>query len=258
VITAQDLYRECVAGMARIGGDPPSFDAHTWIPALNSKLKDLNRRSFCYWRRVKFQTLEDSDGYGLRYARVDPTGVASGSTVTGYPMAIIRAAISLEESAPASIWPGTSTKFPRELSVQPTMQFSGLGHTVSTDGTENTPNCVWLDFDPGLGWYLVGLDPRPDQVYWVHCAIHYPIPAVTDAELPLPILPHAEPVLLEGMLAYLTEGDADFHRKSFHDEHLVKYETGVQDMKRLVNRTAFAGQTATARVGRGPQRDWGN
>jgi hypothetical protein len=134
-----------------------------------------------------------------------------------------------------------------------TMQFAAVGHLTTQEETPAQPNILWLARDPALG-VRVGLYPKPDAVYWIHFAAWCVAPEYTNPMLELPVVPQAQDAVIEAVLCELTESESDFHRKTFHQEHLALLEKAIEALPALTARVEMVGNNTVTTLAIGQRK----
>jgi hypothetical protein len=209
-VTGLDAWDEISAKIVAEGGAPPTPER--FMRLVNNVMRDINSYTPVYWRRRKLVT------------QANQRFLALGEPVLG----VIKGATT-----------NPSTHQKKELTTKPSMAFAGPGDDTTADGRPAWPNCIWTENDMQLQVVYVCFDPRPDRAYPCHLTLHYRVPEYVSPVLPLPVHELVHPVVVEGVLSALTEGD-DFHNKSYHVEHLQLFMAGKDMARELVRRPARA------------------
>jgi len=221
-MTGVELYKRASQILEGVGQPVSSLDPVRYVTALGRALDRINSRACIYWRRLRFPTGRMSSGnliaVSSRFWRPYYINTSSNPLVGNDLLGILRASCA---GSP--------------LRVIGAMQFAGLGHTAVEDGATDTPKLIWLDRDPSLG-VVIGLDPKPDKVYWIHFAVWCRVPKYTNPIVDLPVIPQAHDAVLEALLVELTESESDFHRKTFHQEHLAALEMAIKNLPGITER----------------------
>ena len=232
-MTGVELYDEVVERLAPLGYTVEMVMAQKFGVTLQGAMDDLNDRVAVVWKSVYFNFPA-----GWRYGEI-----VEGVVVDGLPTGVIRA-----------VRDGVS------IGIKPMHRFAGTHHLRSKDGTPGPIDNIWIARDHGTNKTLIGVAPRGEKDTWIHTCMTYPVPRYTDFEASLPVDVAAHVTVKHKVLAVLTEGDPDLHRKTFHSEHLGYYEEGVRVLRALVERGTIMGMSPSrsfalrSRVGRDSNR----
>ena len=218
-----------------------------FMSAVNRAMTRINSRACIYWRELRFPTGRMSSGelvaVSSRYWKPFRIAVSNWPVLGDDLMGILRASCDGTPMRPIG-----------------SMQMAGIGNDADDDETPAEPTNIWIARDPALG-VRIGLFSKPLLVHWIHFAAWCKVPNYTNAMLALPVVPQAYEAVIEAMLCDLTESESDFHRKTFHQEHLALLEGHIKSLPSLTARFDVQPNTAVAQNVLGakyPTRSGGN
>jgi len=211
-----------------------------FMSAVNRAINRINSRAAIYWREIRFPTGRMVSGelvsVASRYWKPFRISTSNHPLVGDNMLEILRAAC---DGVPM-----------RKIS---TMQMAGIGHDAEDEETAGAPNIIWLARDPALG-VRIGLYPKPDAVYWIHFAVWCVAPEYTNALLELPVVPQSHDAVIEAILCELTESESDFHRKTFHQEHMALLEKAITALPAITDRMEIVGNNTVTALSLGQKR----
>ena len=228
------LYASVSGTLDGIGQPTGCLSPVRFMTAVNRAMSRINTRSCTYWRRLRFPLGRMVSGelvmVAARYWKPFSISVSNYPLVGQDLLGILRASCG---GNPMRVVSG--------------MQFAAIAHTTAEElETPGTPKIIWLDQDPALGT-RIGIAPINDALYWVHFAAWCRVPEYTNAMLELPVVPQAHDAVTEAVLCELTESESDFHRKTFHQEHVALLEKAISALPALTDRVEIMGNnTVTA------------